>query len=107
MEAGIPAFALREDVPSLEDDRVFRRWANPRAFSKYWDNACDRAGVQDLHFHGLRHTFATRLQRLGADYEVRQALLGHKMRGMTANYSHGGVTWDGKLRAPSSFIPPA
>jgi integrase len=48
-----------------------------------------RGGIQGLHFHDLRHTFATRLQWLGVDYEVRQALLGHKMPGMTADYSHG------------------
>ncbi len=32
------------------------------------------------------------------DYEVRQTLLGHRMPGMTANYSHGGPAWDQKLR---------
>ena len=47
----------------------------------------------------LRHTFATRLQRIGVDSEVRQALLGHRMSGMTANYSHGGPEWDRKLRS--------
>ena len=56
------------------------------------------AKIQDLHFHDLRHTFATRLQGLGVDYEVRQALLGHRMPGMTANYSHGGPPWGQKLR---------
>jgi hypothetical protein len=35
---------------------------------------------------------------LGIDYEVRQALLGHRMPGMTAQYSHGGPEWDRKLR---------
>jgi len=40
----------------------------------------------ELHFHDLSHTFATRLQRLGVDYEIRQTLLGHKMPGMKANY---------------------
>ncbi len=58
-----------------------------------------RVGIHDLHFHDLRHTFATRLQRIGVDYEVRQALLGHRMPGMTANYSHGGPEWDRKLRS--------
>lgn len=28
----------------------------------------------------------------------RQALLGHRMPGMTANYSHGGPAWEQKLR---------
>ena len=53
--------------------------------------------IQDVHFHDLRHTFATRLRRLGVDYEVRQALLVHEMPGMTADYSRGGPEWDQKL----------
>ncbi|MGC4099522.1 MAG: site-specific integrase [Nitrospira sp.] len=90
--------ALRDPLPSLADGRVFRRWNDIRAFKKYWARACGLAKIQDLHFHDLRHTFATRLQGLGIDYEVRQALLGHSMPGMTASYSHGGPEWDKKLR---------
>jgi integrase len=86
--------ALHDGLPSVANPRLFRHWKDIRAFKKYWDVTCKRAGVQDLHFHDLRHTFATRLQRLGVDYEVRQALLGHKMPGMTAAYSHGGPEWD-------------
>ncbi len=55
-------------------------------------------GYTDLHFHDLRHVFATRLQRLGVGYEIRQALLGHKMPGITADYSHGDREWEAKLR---------
>lgn len=91
-------WALRDPLPSLADGRVFRRWNDVRAFKKYWARACSLAKIQDLHFHDLRHTFATRLQGLGVDYEVRQALLGHRMPGMTACYSHGGPAWDQKLR---------
>jgi integrase len=90
--------ALDHDVPSLSTGQVFRRWQNPRSFKRQWAKACRDAQVSDLHFHDLRHTFATRLQRLGADYEVRQALLGHKMLGMTARYSHGGPEWEAKIR---------
>ena len=78
--------------------KIFRHWKDIRAFKKYWDKTCERAGIHDLHFHDLRHTFATRLQRLGVDYELRQALVGQKMPGMTATYSHGGPEWDAKLR---------
>ena len=90
--------ALDHDVPSLSTGQVFRRWQNPRSFKRQWTKACRDAQVADLHFHDLRHTFATRLQRLGVDYEVRQALLGHKMPGMTARYSHGGPEWEAKIR---------
>jgi len=96
--------ALVDEVPSLLDGRVFRRWKNVRAFKKYWAVTCKRAKIQDLHFHDLRHTFATRLQRLGVDYEVRQALLGHRMPGMTASYSHGGPEWNLKLRGAVSKL---
>jgi integrase len=86
------------DIPSLTDGRIFRRWQNIRSFRKIWAMTCERAKIVDLHFHDLRHTFVTRLQGLGVDYEVRQALLGHKMPGMTAHYSHGGIEWNKKLR---------
>jgi hypothetical protein len=49
-----------------------------------------QAGVVDLHFHDLRHTFATRLQDQKVPYEIRQILLGHRMKGTTFDYSHGG-----------------
>jgi integrase len=91
-------WALRNPLPSITDVRVFRRWNDNRAFKKYWARVCQLAKIQDLHFHDLRHTFTTRLQGLGVDYEVRQALLGHRMLGMTATYSHGGPAWDEKLR---------
>lgn len=91
--------ALGDEIPSLGDGRVFRRWTHQRAFKEYWSETYRRVGIHDLHFHDLRHTFATRLQRIGVDYGVRQALLGHRMPGMTANYSHGGPEWDRKLRS--------
>ncbi len=95
----IALLALGADVSSLLDGRVFRHWTHQRAFKQYWAETCRRVGIHDLHFHDLRHTFATRLQGLGIDYEVRQALLGHRMPGMTAHYSHGGPEWDRKLRS--------
>jgi integrase len=90
--------ALAEALPSMTDGRVFRHWTNARAFKGYWLETVRRVGIQDLRFHDLRHTFTTRLQRLGVDYELRQALLGHRMPGMTADYSHGGPEWDARLR---------
>jgi len=62
------------------------------------DKTLVRTGIDDLHFNDLRDTFATRLQNEGVDWEVRQFLLGHKMQGETATYSHGGKGWDAKVR---------
>ncbi|MGH9549190.1 MAG: tyrosine-type recombinase/integrase, partial [Terriglobales bacterium] len=52
-------WAFRDTLPSIFDGRVFRRWGHVRAFNKYWARACELAKIQDLHFHDLRHTFAT------------------------------------------------
>ncbi|GJL52910.1 MAG: hypothetical protein NPIRA02_00420 [Nitrospirales bacterium] len=94
----IAVAALNVDVQALADGRVFRRWKHIRSFRKLWEATCRRAKVVDLHFHDLRHTFTTWLQRLDVSYEIRQALLGHKMPGLTAEYSHGGKEWQQKLR---------
>ena len=38
------------------------------------------------------------VESMGVDYELRQALLGHRMLGMTTDYSHEGPEWDARLR---------
>jgi integrase len=47
-----------------------------------------KAGIADLRFHDLRHTFATRLVQKGADLYKVQKLLGHKTPIMTQRYAH-------------------
>jgi integrase len=53
--------------------------------------AVKRAGLKDLRFHDLRHTFATRLVQSGADIYALQRLLGHKSMEMTGRYAHHDV----------------
>ena len=55
-----------------------------RAFT----NALDRAGIEDFHFHDLRHTFASHLVMSGATIKDVQELLGHKDTKMTNRYAH-------------------
>ena len=50
--------------------------------------ALDRAKIHDLHFHDLRHTFATRMVQAGIDLYKVQRLLGHKSPIMTQRYAH-------------------
>ncbi len=53
-----------------------------------WSRACEKAGVEDLRFHDLRHTFASRLVQAGVPlYEVMN-LTGHKSLEMVQRYSH-------------------
>jgi integrase len=50
--------------------------------------AVKTARITDLHFHDLRHTFATRLVQAGVDLYKVQRLLGHKSPNMTQRYAH-------------------
>jgi len=46
------------------------------------------AGLQDVRFHDLRHTFATRLVESGADIGLVQLILGHGDLKITQRYVH-------------------
>src|SRR3989441_221367 len=51
-------------------------------------NSCKRAGLTDLHFHDLRHTFASQFMMSGGDLYILKEILGHKSLAMTTRYSH-------------------
>jgi integrase len=55
-----------------------------RAFTK----ARKLAGVEDLHFHDLRHTAATRMADTGAEPSTIKDILGHSDIRMTDRYTH-------------------
>lgn len=49
----------------------------------------NKLGIEGVHPHTLRHTFATRGAEMGIDLKVMQTLLGHANLNMTANiYTH-------------------
>jgi excisionase family DNA binding protein len=50
--------------------------------------ACRRAGISELRFHDLRHTFGSRLVEKGADIETVRSLLGHASIVVTQRYVH-------------------
>ena len=53
-----------------------------------FNDAIRRAGIENFHFHDLRHTFASRLVMRGVDLRTIQALMGHKTINMTLRYAH-------------------
>ncbi len=83
-----------------------------RGVQNVFHAAAKRAGLEDFHFHDLRHTFATRLRRAGTGLDELAKLLGHAAGSgvaMTIRYAH---VEDDMLRAavermPTIDIPPA
>ena len=77
-------------------------FCNPETGKPYNDvknafkGACRRAGINDLHFHDLRHTFASHLVMEGIDITTVKELLGHKTLTMTLRYAHLAATHKAK-----------
>lgn len=52
-----------------------------------FDNAVDRAGLKDVHFHDLRRSFATRKVTEGWDRDYVKAITGHRTDKVFARYN--------------------
>ncbi len=66
-------------------DKTGKPYRNVR---KSFFTAVQKADIINLHFHDLRHTFASQLVMAGVDLNTVRELLGHKSLEMTLRYSH-------------------
>jgi site-specific recombinase XerD len=53
-------------------------------------NACEKAGVVDLHFHDLRHEAGSRLLEAGFQLHQVREMLGHANLAQTSTYLSAG-----------------
>jgi len=77
---------LRDDISGyvfskLDGERMLR-------FDKAWHEACRIAGIANLHFHDLRHTFCSNLILSGAGLKDVKEMIGHSDISMTDRYAH-------------------
>lgn len=84
--------------PQLKDCFVVEKGASRSKFvfgdlkfhnlSRTMKRICREARVPEIHFHGLRHVFASHLAMSGIALFELQKLLGHQTIQMTERYSH-------------------
>ena len=85
----------RAGVRHLHSNLVFpsangTRLSN-RNLERAFTNALKKAKIENLRFHDLRHTFASRLVMAGKDLYVIQRLLGHREPRMVQRYVHHSI----------------
>lgn len=62
---------------------------DPRNLQRRFEKACKAAGIENAHFHTLRHTFAAVCMEAGFDVESIRCLLGHSSARITLDcYAH-------------------
>jgi integrase len=73
-----------------EDTMPARHPWTRSALNSAWRRACAKAGVVDLHWHDLRHTFCTRMLRFDpkANLKTVQRAARHKNLDTTLKYAH-------------------
>jgi len=76
--------------PLAQEGLIFGNTAGGQQanIKRYWNKALVAAGIENFHFHDLRHTYASRLVTAGVDLAVLRELLGHADFTMTLRYAH-------------------
>lgn len=64
-------------------------FVGPRSMERYFERILQKAGIEKVNFHALRHTFATRCVEMGFDVKSLSEILGHSNVSITMNrYVH-------------------
>jgi integrase len=86
LESIKPELTTWEETPfvfwNVQTENAFKN------LSKAVKSACNRAGLQEVTFHTLRHTFASRLAQAKVPINVIRELLGHGDMQVTMRYAH-------------------
>lgn len=66
-----------------------KRFTPPRTYEYRFHRLLKECGVRQIHYHALRHTFATRCVEMGVDCKTLSEILGHANVSITLNtYVH-------------------
>ncbi len=83
-------------VPYVKDEFVLSqegmKYIEPRVLQYYFTKTLKLLQIQQVNFHVLRHTFATRCIELGFDVKSLSEILGHSSVSITMNrYVHPSI----------------
>ena len=112
--AGELELHFQSSIWQADDDLVFPHPAtgnvyDPSKLYKRFKAALRRAGVREVAFHDLRHTFATTLASKGAPMRALQAWMGHSDLRTTLVYADyaadpaEGAAWVDRAFAPRTI----
>jgi integrase len=71
-----------------DNNRIFWTWTHNRAVQNVWQRICMKAGIENLHFHDLRHEATTRLSSKLPNILELSSVTGHKDLRMLKRYYH-------------------
>lgn len=72
-------------------------YMEPRCMENHFKAAARKCDIRNVHFHALRHTFATRCVELGFDMKSLSEILGHASVNITLNrYVHPSMEFKQK-----------
>jgi integrase len=80
------ALAILQELPVPLRGPLFR--ITQDSLEYFWRKACLIAGIEDLHFHDLRHEATSRLFERGLEGMEVMAITGHSTTDMLKRYTH-------------------
>ena len=94
----LPSFLLEQLGKERQENGCFvltgtEKFMEPRVLQNHFKTILARAGVREVNFHCLRHTFATNCVDLGFDPKTLSVILGHADVSVTLNtYVHPSLS---------------
>lgn len=90
----------RKRISRIEANYVFCKLdgTSKKRFDSAWRKICKLAGIENFHYHDLRHTFCSSLILSGSNLKDVKEMIGHGDIKMTDRYTHLNVMHKKRLQ---------